>query len=151
MLAREIMNAPVTVRLGATLAEAADVLLAHRVSSASVLDDGNRLVGIVSDIDLISCEIEPDHRAHMRLLAPQAPPLPRAVDDVMTRDVLAMTPSTDVADIVAVMLAQHVPTIPIVEGDRVVGVVSRAGDPPVLAPRQLRPRSTCPAPPPEVG
>jgi CBS domain-containing protein len=125
MLAREIMNAPVTVRKGATLAEAAEVLLAHQISSASVVDDRNRLVGIVSDIDLISCQIEPDPRGHLRGVAVEAAGLPRVVDEVMTPDVVAMTPSADVADVVAAMLAQHVPTVPIVEGEHVVGVVSR--------------------------
>jgi CBS domain-containing protein len=126
MLAREIMNAPVTVRQSATLAEAAEVLLSQHISSASVVDDCDRLVGIVSDIDLISCQIVPDPRGHLRGVASEVAAVRRVVDEVMTRDVLAMTPSVDVADVVAAMLAQHVPTVPIVEGDQVVGVVSRS-------------------------
>lgn len=125
MLAREIMNAPVTVRQGATLAAVAEVLLTHHISSASVVDDHNRLVGIVSDIDLISRQVEPDPRGHVRGMPTDSAALPNVVDEVMTHDVLAMTPSSDVADVVAAMLAQHVPTVPIVEGDHVVGVVTR--------------------------
>ena len=46
------------------------------------------------------------------------------VRDYMTRDVLTVTPETPVPKIVAVLAGQAISGLPVVEGDRVVGIVS---------------------------
>ena len=47
------------------------------------------------------------------------------VRDVMTRDVIAVTPDTPVTDVLRIMTAKDIGRVPVVEGDRVVGIVTR--------------------------
>jgi CBS domain-containing protein len=130
MLASEVMTTPVvTVRSGTPVSAAAGILLDRDITAAPVVDDEGRLVGIVSELDVVKREIEPDPRAHLRRIGGTEPPAPRTVDDVMTRDVLALPATADVSDVVALMVDAKVKSIPIVDGrhdgQHVVGIVSR--------------------------
>lgn len=44
--------------------------------------------------------------------------------DVMTRDVVTVTPETSVTDIARLLIDRHISGVPVVENDRVVGIVS---------------------------
>lgn len=126
MLVREVMTSPVTtVTFGTPVHVAAALLLAAEVTALPVLDHGGRLVGIVSELDLIKREVEADPRAHHLLLPQDEPPLPRHVEDVMTAAVIAVPDSADVCDVVAVMVDERVTSIPVISGDKVVGIISR--------------------------
>jgi CBS domain-containing protein len=126
MLAREVMTTPVvTVRPEDPVAVAAGILLDNDITAAPVVDDAGRLVGIVSELDLVRREIEADPRAHLRRIDLAEPPPPRVVADVMTRAVLALPATADVGDVVALMVDERVKSVPIVDGQRVVGIVSR--------------------------
>ena len=126
MLAQEIMTAPVvTVPPDTAVSAAAGVLLRHDITAAPVVDEAGRLVGIVSELDLVKREVEPDPRAHLRRIALAEPPPPRVVADVMTREVLALPVTADVGDVVALMVDERVKSVPLVDGERVVGIVSR--------------------------
>ncbi|MFL6138718.1 MAG: CBS domain-containing protein [Frankiaceae bacterium] len=126
MLAQEIMTTPViTVRPDTPVTAAAGILLDNDITAAPVVDDAGRLVGILSELDLVKREVEADPRAHLRRIALTEPPAPRVVEDVMTRAVLALPLTTDVGDVVALMVDERVKSIPIVDGQRVAGIVSR--------------------------
>jgi len=95
------------------------------VASAPVVDDDGRLVGIVSELDLLAQDVPPDPLARISPVPPDTAPLPATVRDVMTREVIALPPSADAALFLRHMLLDRVVCIPVVEDDRVVGVVSR--------------------------
>jgi len=46
--------------------------------------------------------------------------------DIMTRDVVTATPDTPVAELIRLMLARHIGAVPIVDGDRLVGIVTES-------------------------
>ena len=74
MLVREAMTRSVaTVAPDDSVHDAAQLLLQHRIASAPVVDDDGRLLGLVSEADLMRGRTEPDPRAHMR---PTDAPLP---------------------------------------------------------------------------
>src|SRR5690606_31849209 len=50
---------------------------------------------------------------------------PRVVADVMTREVVAVSPRDDVAEVARAMLDHDVRCVPVMEGPQLVGVVSR--------------------------
>ena len=130
MLVREVMRASVvTVVEDASVRDAARVLVDHDVAAAPVVDGAGRLVGVVGEIDLIRRDVLPDQRAHalrVRVSAgPAGGPPPRTVRDVMTHDVVTVPPTADVADVVAVMVDHHLRSLPVVDGERLAGVVSR--------------------------
>jgi CBS domain-containing protein len=127
MRARDIMTSPVTtVRAETTVKQAAGLLATHGFTALPVLDDDERLVGIVTEADLVRDRIPLDPRAHILpgYREPAAPPA-TTVGEVMTSPVTAMGPGTDVALLAAALLDAKQRSMPIVEGSRVVGIVTR--------------------------
>ena len=124
MRATEVMTTPfISVGPELSVKEAALVLLDHRIAAAPVLERG-ALIGMVSELDLLWGDVIADPRAHLARVT-QQPGGARTVADVMTRDVVAMPIDTDTADLLSHMRSANVRSIPIVEGDRVVGIVAR--------------------------
>lgn len=116
----------VTTRADAPVREATRVLLEHRVAALPVVDDDGRLVGIVSELDLLRDRLVSDPRSHVWPPVTQAPPPPpRTVADVMTRDVYALTEADDAAAFADLMAESGVKSVPVVRGERVVGIVGR--------------------------
>lgn len=96
-----------------SLAAAAKKLVEHRIGALVVRDRVGRLVGMISERDLVTA-----------LSQHGAEALSRTVDDVMTPDVLTCRPSDAVRDIMAVITVKRIRHIPVCEGDRLVGIVS---------------------------
>lgn len=115
----------VTTHADAPVREATRVLLEHRVAALPVVDDDGRLVGIVSELDLLRDRLVSDPRSHVWPPVSQGPPPPRTVADVMTREVYALTEADDAATFADLMAESGVKSVPVVRGERVVGVVGR--------------------------
>ena len=62
-----------------------------------MVDDSGRLVGIVSELDLLAHDVPPDPLARISPVRPDTSPLPVVVQDVMTREVITLPPSADAA------------------------------------------------------
>lgn len=122
----EIMSSPVTaLRPDTPLKDAARVLVERDVSAAPVLDDADALVGLVSESDIMHIELHEDPRRHARVVTEEVGDAPSRVEEVMTRDVIAVPADADVADVAETMIEQRVRSLPVVAGVRVVGIVSR--------------------------
>src|SRR3712207_4314220 len=88
-------------------------------------DDG-RLVGIVAEADVLRDRVPPDPRLHLRRDGGAEPAaLSLLVHGVMTTDVRVVEPSADVADVARVFVDQRLRSVPVVDGDRLAGIVSR--------------------------
>jgi CBS domain-containing protein len=115
--------------------DAVDRLVAAGVSGAPVIDDSGRLVGIVTEADLVSKPAFGGRHSHaLALVADVVSGRPHhwavksagtTVADVMTKDVVTCTPDEDVRSAARRMLDRGVKRMPVVEHDEVVGVVSR--------------------------
>ncbi|GAA2899269.1 CBS domain-containing protein [Streptosporangium fragile] len=126
MLVREVMSSPViTVHPADTVRRAVRVLHAHDITAVPVLDGAGHLVGIVSEMDLLRGEFAPDPRASLRPVAGHDAPPPRRVEEVMTRQVVTVTEATDAATLIDLLVSRRIKSLPVVAGDRVVGMVSR--------------------------
>lgn len=126
MLARDIMTHPViTVTASMTVTSAATLLAEHGFSAAPVVDENNSPIGIVTELDLIRNRIPPDPLRRNSIRPATAPPLPSTVEGVMTTPVESLTPGADIADVARVMVDERIRCIPIVDGYRVVGVITR--------------------------
>jgi CBS domain-containing protein len=115
----------VTVQPDTSVKEAARLLLRHSISAAPVVDGAGRLVGIVSELDLLLGDVPADPVAHVIPAPAEAAPPPHLVSDVMTRDVLALAEDTDAADVAGLMRESSLKSIPVLRGEAVVGIVSR--------------------------
>lgn len=109
----------ITVSAGDEAARAWRNLHSHHIHQVHVLDDDARLVGIVSERDLLMVlNVEADQIVESR---------GRYVRDVMTTPVVAAAPVTDIRRIAKVMLDRQVDGVPIINEDGLlVGFVSRS-------------------------
>jgi CBS domain-containing protein len=120
------MSQPViTVTPETGIKTAAELLVEHGISALPVIDSTGLLVGIVSEADLISIEARPDPRSQATPLAPTAGSTPRSVADVMTRDVVVVSATSEVAEAARTILNRDVKRVPVMSGRRLVGIVSR--------------------------
>ena len=142
MRAIDVMTRPVvTVSPEAGIDAAVRLLLGHRISALPVVDDDGRLVGIVSEGDLLRrLGHGGPHRRWRELFRPASQPAAdgiathgKRVRDVMTRDTVAVEELTGVADIVDLLQSRRIRRVPVVRDGRPVGIVSRADLLPVLA------------------
>lgn len=100
------------------VAEAWRVLRDHKIHQAPVLNAQKKLIGIVSERDLLTAIDIADGKV--------LDALHRKVKDVMTTPVVAARPVTDIRRIASVMLERSVDGIPIVdENQTLVGFISR--------------------------
>lgn len=137
MQARDVMTAEViTVGPDDTVADLAKTLLEHGISGAPVVD-GDKLVGIVSEGDLVRrAEVGTAKRrrnwwlqlftSDQTLAREYVKSHARRVRDLMVKDVVTVKEDTDLSEIAHLMEKKRVKRIPVVRGGKVVGIVSRA-------------------------
>ncbi len=131
MRARDLMTAPViTVRPWTSAKEAAELLSTHGFTALPVVDDDDRLVGIVTEADLIRGRIPADPRY---VHEPRDSAAGKTVGDLMSSPVTAMDTGTDVADLCQALVDARIRAMPIVDGSAVVGIITRGDVVRVLA------------------
>jgi CBS domain-containing protein len=137
MKATDVMvSSVITVGVNASIGEVAAVLLKNNISGTPVVGEKGELVGIVSEGDLMR---RPETGTSKRpswwlewisserdLATEYIKSHSRKVADVMTRDVITAKPDTPLGDIAAMLERNRIKRIPIVEGGKIVGIVSRA-------------------------
>jgi len=139
MRAHQIMTRPViTVTPETTIVEAANTMLQKHVSGLPVIDAAGKLVGIVSEGDFIRRGEIGTQRKRGRFLKFILGPGQAATDfvhehgrkvaEIMTPQLLTITITEDTAldEIVELMEKNSVKRLPVMRGDRIVGIVSRA-------------------------
>jgi CBS domain-containing protein len=113
MQVRDIMTHQVkTVRATATAFEAAELMSLHDVGALPVCE-GDALVGIVTDRDII-----------LRGVAPGLDLTKTEVRKVMSRDPVAIEAAAPVSDAVRRFTDLRIRRLPVIDGDRVVGMLS---------------------------
>lgn len=127
MRARDIMTSPVIAVVPETRIKKAAALLAeYGFSGLPVVDSDEHLVGMVTEADLVRDRVPSDPRAHISVHPPSADgPVSTTVGEVMSSPAVAVEPGTDVADLAATLLETHQRTTPVVDGSRLVGIVTR--------------------------
>jgi CBS domain-containing protein len=126
MLVREVMTSPaVTVVPEASLKEAIRLLDEHQITAMPVIDGERRLVGVVSEADVLRDAVPADRRVHERLVAITGPTVRLAVTDVMTHLPVSVSPDDDLAEAVELLVDTQVKSLPVVSSGVVVGMVSR--------------------------
>ena len=109
----DLMHKPaVVVHEGITLADASKVLDANKVGAAAVLDRGEHLVGMVSERDLL------------RSVGHGIDPGSTSIDEVMTRDPVTLRTTDTVTAALDIFRDRRFRHLPVLEGDRVAGILS---------------------------
>ena len=138
VIAREIMTTPViTVSPDTLFGNIVAIMLQHRISGLPVVDESGRLVGIVTEADLLLKEEEPRAQPALIPWHGSSLRLERSHDRhrkaegttagvLMTENVVSATEDATAHHLAHLMLARDVNRIPIVRDGRVVGIVTRA-------------------------
>ena len=120
--------AVITVKPRDSARHAREVMEKLRINQLPVVID-DRLVGILTDRDLrdaFPSVFEPGEPFARWTHRPGADPVAIRVEEVMTPTVLTLAPSASVADAARLMRRERIGTIPIVDGGRLVGILSRS-------------------------
>jgi CBS domain-containing protein len=138
MNAGDVMTRPAaTLRDDASLGDAIGLMQDRAVSGLPVLDRYGRLVGMLTEGDLLR-RVEVGTGAHHRsgwwdfLRAAGADAREyvrthsRTVGDLMTRTPVSVTEGTSLEDVVELMEKKRIKRLPVIRDDEVVGVVSRS-------------------------
>lgn len=113
--ASEIMTRPViSAKENASARDVAMQLLAGIFSGMPVTDDEGKVVGIITEMDILRAVSE--GKELVRTVA----------KDIMTPDVAKATPDAAADEIIKIMEDFHIMRLPIVKDDRLVGIVSRS-------------------------
>lgn len=137
MKARDVMTSPViTVKPSSSVQDVARLFLERQISAVPVVDDQDKLIGIVSEADLVHRAEIGTQRQRPWWLALMAGDQGLAADyikshakrvaDVMTRNVITATPDTPLNEIATMLEKNGVKRLPIVHDGQLVGIVSRA-------------------------
>jgi CBS domain-containing protein len=103
----------VTVALHQTVASVVEVLAQNRIGAAPVINEQGKLVGIISERDII------------RGLSEQAEAaLALAAEQLMTREVRTCSPEDQLVDLMQVMTLQRFRHLPVVENGALHGIIS---------------------------
>lgn len=139
LTAADVMTRDViTVKKETTIRELAELFARNRISSAPVVDDGGKMIGIVTETDLIEQDkslhiptvvsifdwviyLESDKKFEKELKKMTG----QTVGDIYTDKVVQVSPSTPVSDVADIISSRRINSIPVVDGDRLVGIVAR--------------------------
>jgi CBS domain-containing protein len=116
----------VTVGPQTSIKYAAEVMAERGFAALPVVDDEDRLVGIVAEADVLRDRLAADPRRHARRdrPPPEAPPSV-LVQGVMTAGVRTVEATDDVADIARLFVDHRLRSVPVLEHGRLAGIVSR--------------------------
>jgi CBS domain-containing protein len=137
MLAKDIMTPNViTIAPSLGIEEIAQLLLSCNISGVPVVDAEDRLIGLVSEGDLLRRLEDGTERRRSWWLNLLTGPEERArefvkthgrrAEDVMTREVMTVTADTPVGEIAQILERRRIKRVPVVEDGKIVGIVSRA-------------------------
>jgi CBS domain-containing protein len=108
MIAKDIMTKDViTVGPAASVKELAKTLVRQQISGAPVMNKKGQIVGIVSETDIVANK-------------------GKQVKDIMSKKVSSIAEDTPVEEIAALMTAHKISRLPVMRGQKLVGLVSRA-------------------------
>ena len=137
MKVRDVMTSPVlSVEPDTTILQAVRIMLQRRISGLPVVDKDGRLAGIVSEGDFLRRAETGTQRRRARWLEYLVGPgrladeytrsHGRKVSEIMTADPATVTEETPLDVVVRVMEKRQIKRLPVVRGQELVGIVSRA-------------------------
>ena len=98
----------------ATVAQAAKVMAQEDVGPVPIVEDG-RLAGLVTDRDIV-----------VRVVAEGRDPNATTVGEIASTELVTVSPDDDLDEALKLLAERQVRRLPVVEGDRLVGIVAQA-------------------------
>ena len=135
MLVKQIMQVNVqTVSPDDPVAKVARMIMLHRIAGIPVVDERGRVVGIISEQDILKAmfpsysefiESSMSHRDFEDMEDRYLDVSKKKVRDLMKSPVFSIGPDTPVLKAASMMIIKRIRRIPVMDGDRLVGIVSQ--------------------------
>lgn len=109
----------VTVVPDTTILEATNILTKHNITGLPVVDRKKRLLGIVSEKDLLQLAYR------LKTHTYTSENSPKTVKDVMTKEVVAFDENDRLSDVIRCLTDHDFRRVPILSGGKLVGIISR--------------------------
>jgi CBS domain-containing protein len=136
---RDIMTtAVITAKPGTTVRELADILAKNKISGVPVVDDKGRLLGMVSEADIILQDADLHFPYYVQFLESVIylqsvhkfeerfrKAFGSKVSEIMTEEVASLSPDETVREVATLMADHNVNRIPVTENGALVGIVTR--------------------------
>lgn len=126
----------ISVSVDAAIEDAIKLMLKHQISGLPVVDRNRNLVGVISEGDLlrrIEIGTEPHHSRLLgflmgpgRIAEEYVRCHGRKVSEIMTPEPITVTEATPVAEVARLIEKNRIKRLPVMRGDRLVGIVTRA-------------------------
>ncbi len=137
MKAADVMSRnPLSVTPQTAIVEAARTMLQNRISGLPVIDGDGKVVGVVTEGDLLRrAETGTErHRSRWlefllgpgRLAGDYVDAHARKVGEVMTSEVAVVSPTDELSDVVQLMEKRRIKRVPVIDNGKLVGIVSRS-------------------------
>ena len=122
--AKQIMTSPVfTLPPTTPLSEAWQIIQTNRFRHIPILSKAGRLIGILSDRDVLHATIQMASTSSPRSNREPATP----IQDVMIKNILSATPETEIRTIARIMFEERIGAMPLVDAtEEVVGILTRS-------------------------
>lgn len=139
MTVADVMTTDVlTVKTETPVTELAKLFTTRRISSIPVVDDAGKLIGLVTETDLVEQDktlhiptvisifdwviyLESDKKFEQELRKVTG----RTVGDIYTKDVVTVSPTTDISEVADIMSSRKMNALPVIQDGRLVGIVAR--------------------------
>jgi CBS domain-containing protein len=118
---QDVMSIPVSIAPQATLAEAEQLLETRGFNALPVVTREGQLVGVVTSLDLLKAF----RFTEESMLPPYDQIMQRTVESVMSREPETVRPRTPLTRVLEKLVATRDKSFPVVDEDRLVGVVAR--------------------------
>ena len=113
MLVRDVMRTDVkTIEPDANIQEAAEKMTRFRIGSL-IVTEGTRLVGIITERDIL-----------MKIVAKAKDPAKTKVSDIMTKEVIMISPDKDLEEAALVMVEKKIKKLPVLLYDKLIGIIT---------------------------
>ena len=136
MKVKDVMTPGViTAKPEATLKEVASLLAEHGISGVPVVDDADKVLGVVSKTDILIKEraAQPEQRGMLAMLRGGADDSATALKveartaaEAMTSPVIGVQEERDLAAAAGLMLDHRINRMPVLRGDQLVGIITRS-------------------------
>ncbi len=107
----------ITFRPDQSMHEAVDLLIKHRISGGPVIDEDNQLVGVLSEGDCLK-EVVKGKYNNMLILS-------GVVSDHMAKNVISISPETNIFEAANMFLTRRLRRFPVVRGGKLIGQISQ--------------------------
>lgn len=121
---RMMKKNPITTTAETSIVDVADILKENHIHRLPVLDKKGKLIGVITEKDILHASPSPVSSLSVYEMPYMLSRL--KVSNLMTKDVRTIDPDTTVEEAAKIMVDDDLSCLPVIEGEKLVGIVSKS-------------------------